>query len=82
MAFDKKKAAPAENGSTGGKAEQRYIITDSATSVNETGRKVKGGFDYVQARRLADMLTDLQWKNILLLALAIRETERGRKEAV
>ncbi|MEY8385909.1 hypothetical protein AALC17_01290 [Oscillospiraceae bacterium 38-13] len=46
----------------------------SALSVPETGRLVKGGgLGYARARRLAAMLTERQRRDIVRLALVIRE---------
>ena len=74
MALENKSAAHAVSGSTGGRRER--VLTDlvSAVSVQETGRFVKGGgLETVRARRLAAMLTERQRRDILRLALVIRE---------
>lgn len=74
MTRETKNAAHAVDGSTGGRAEQGSQSLVSADSVPETGRVVKsGGPEYARARRLAAMLTERQMRDILRLALVIRE---------
>lgn len=74
MMLENKSAAHAVSGSTGGRAEQVCKGLVSADSVQQTGRLVKGGGpEYARARRLAAMLTERQRRDILRLALAVRE---------
>lgn len=74
MMLENKSAAHAVSGSMSGRAEQVCKGLVSADSVQETGQFVKGGgLGYAQARRLAAMLTERQRRDIVRLALVIRE---------
>lgn len=77
---DNEKTAPRATNTQSGKREQDLQGLVSATSVQETGRFVKGvGFGPVQARRLADMMTPGQRRDVLLLAGAIHEGAREKE---
>lgn len=77
---DNEKTAPRAANTQSGKREQDSQSLVSATSVHETGQLVKGGgFGPVQARRLADMMTPGQRRDVLLAARVVQETEAKNK---
>ena len=75
-----KKTAHAVSVSMSGKREQVLPSLVSASSVQETGEKVKsGGFTYEKARHLADMMPPGQRRDVLQAARVIQEKETKKR---